>query len=346
MIVDVGPHAEPVDVTSQVLEVTGLTLDLRGQTEQDGLVEDVTFSVQRGETVALIGESGCGKTMTALAILGLLPDSVRVAAGSVVIGGRDLLGSPAQAADEARGSLIGTIFQDPMSSLNPTMTVGNQIAESRRIHLKEPKKVALRHAAELLDLVGIPNPQTRLNQFPHQFSGGMQQRAMIAAAIACEPKLLIADEPTTALDVTIQAEVLELMSRLQEQSDLGIILVTHDLGVVADVADQVVVMYAGHVVERTDVFRLFESPSHPYTAALLDSIPQSGRPHLPLEVIPGRVPPAGSFPRGCRFHPRCSYALEGTCTGDTIPLTAIAASHDTRCVRTADGSVQLRRRND
>uniref|UniRef100_UPI0013B42811 ABC transporter ATP-binding protein n=1 Tax=Nonomuraea lactucae TaxID=2249762 RepID=UPI0013B42811 len=274
-----------------VLAVEGLTLDLTGGHAQPRLVEDVTFTVPRGGSVALIGESGCGKTMTAMAVLGLLPAGVRPVAGSVRLGERELLRRGERELASVRGREIGTIFQEPMTSLNPTMTVGDQIAESRRLHLGERRGAARRRAQELLDRVGIADAGRRVDCYPHELSGGMQQRVMIAAAVACEPRLLIADEPTTALDVTIQAEILDLLDGLRRDLDMAVLLVTHDLGVVADFCEDVVVMYAGHVVERAPAATVFDAARHPYTRALLRSVPADARPRTRLAVIPGRVPP-------------------------------------------------------
>ena len=326
------PAGEPL------LAVEGLTIDLPGR--QPGLVQDVTFEVRKGRAVALIGESGCGKTLTSMAVLGLLPPAVKVSAGAIRFDGVDLLRCSARQLRQIRGGPVGMVFQEPMSSLNPTMTVGDQIAEVRRLHLKERRSVALRQARELLTRVGIPNADRRLRSYPHELSGGMQQRVMIAAAIACEPKLLIADEPTTALDVTIQAEILQLLRDLRDSLELAVLLVTHDLGVVADFCDDVVVMYAGHIAERTSVDELFYRPRHPYSSALLASVPQSGRARTKLTVIAGRVPSAGQFPGGCRFEPRCEHSVESVCR---LPQadTAVDDGHRTRCGRVASGDLIL-----
>ncbi|MDT0203928.1 ABC transporter ATP-binding protein [Nocardioides sp. AE5] len=327
--------SDPVSKTGieTVLSVEGLRLDLLGSPGQPGLVDDVSFEVRAGETVALIGESGCGKSITALAILGLLPAVVAVSAGTVLIAGEKTTGAKARRLAALRGSSVGTVFQDPMSSLNPTMTIGAQIAESRQLHLKESRKVATEKAIELLELVGIPNPRSRAAAYPFELSGGMQQRALIAAAVACEPQLLIADEPTTALDVTVQAEILELLKSIQERNGMGVLLVTHDLGVVAGVADRVVVMYAGETVEQAQTEDLFASPAHPYTRALLSSVPQTGKRLKPLPIVPGRVPPAGAFPQGCRFQDRCSYMVPSLCLDGTIPVAQVHPHHESRCLR-------------
>lgn len=321
-----------------VLSVRGLVLDFVGEPKQPALVDGVSFDVPAGRSVALIGESGCGKTLTSLAVLGLLPKRIRVAAGSITLGGVDVVRAGNRELRELRGRVIGAIFQEPMSSLDPTMTVGDQIGESRGLHLGESRRTARRKAVELLDRVGIPNAEQRARAYPHEMSGGMQQRVMVAAAIACDPAMLLADEPTTALDATVQADILQLLEDLRRDLGLGILFVTHDLGVVADFCEQVVVMYAGHVVERADTAGLFGTPRHPYTEALLGAVPQAGRARTMLNVVPGRVPPSGSLPEGCRFRPRCRYALEpcreaqhGT-TGDI---------HFTFCDRVAHGDLLL-----
>jgi oligopeptide/dipeptide ABC transporter ATP-binding protein len=305
-------------------------------------VDDVSFAVPAGGAVALIGESGCGKTVTAMAVLGLLPGGIRPVAGSVRLGDRELLGRSERELSGIRGREIGTIFQDPMTSLDPTMQVGDQIAESRRLHLGERRGTARARAGELLDKVGIPDAARRLRAYPHELSGGMQQRVMIAAAIACDPRLVIADEPTTALDVTIQAEILGLLRDLQRESGMAVLLVTHDLGVVADFCEDVVVMYAGHVVERAPVTDLFASARHPYTRALLRSVPAGGAPRTRLDVIPGRVPSAGDFPSGCRFRLRCEHAADVCATTEPVETpVAGSAARVTRCLRVASGEIEL-----
>jgi len=322
------------------LSVKGLTVDLRGADSQPGLVEDVSFDVFPEKTLALIGESGCGKTMTAMAILGLLPPMIHVAGGSVMYDGRDLVTMSAKELREVRGAEVSMIFQDPMSSLNPTMKVGEQIIEARRLHLSEPRSASAKRALELLDQVGIPNPAQRVDAYPFELSGGMQQRVMIAMAIACDPKVLIADEPTTALDVTIQAEILELMSSLQSELGMGILLVTHDLGVVADFADDVAVMYAGHLAEYGTVREVFHRPQHPYAEGLLNSMPQGAVARSRLAVIPGRVPMAGQFPDGCRFHARCPYATDH-CLAADLDTLEVKLDHFSRCVLVQQNTLQL-----
>ena len=323
-----------------LLDVRGLTIDLVGAaSSQSGLIEDVSFSVPRHGAVALIGESGCGKSLTAMSMLGLLPDAARVVGGSAMFGDVDLLAARPRQMRRIRGGPIGMVFQDPMSSLNPTMTVGDQIGEARRLHLGENARTARARAAELLEKVGIPNAARRVKAYPHELSGGMQQRVMIAAAIACDSKLLIADEPTTALDVTIQAEILQLLRELRQDLGLAVLLVTHDLGVVADFCTDVVVMYAGHVVERSPIEDLHRSPLHPYTQALLGAVPRSERARQLLDTIPGRVPPAGAFPEGCRFAPRCSHAIEQCLQPQRV--TKMAPGRLTMCGRVAEGAIRL-----
>lgn len=321
-----------------VLEVERLCIELSGSHAHPGLVTEVSFNVPRAGTVALIGESGCGKTMTAMSLIGLLPDGVKVAGGSIRLEGEELLGRSERELSKIRGRRIGVVFQEPMSTLDPTMSVGDQIAETRRIHLGESRRQARKRAVELLELVGIPQALRRSRQFPHEFSGGMQQRVSIAAAIACDPVLLIADEPTTALDATVQAEILELMRTLRVEKDLAVLLVTHDLGVVADFCDEVVVMYAGGVAEKAEVYDLFGRSRHPYTRALIATVPGGREPFTKLNVIPGRVPMAGHFPQGCRFAPRCDSVID-SCRH--TPVYELFRDQPTTCLReVADPQVQ------
>jgi peptide/nickel transport system ATP-binding protein len=313
-------------VREALLAVEGLRVEFATKRGWIPVVEDVGFSVSPGETVGLLGESGSGKTVSALAVMGLLPRRAgRLAAGSVVFDGKELTTLGTDAMRRVRGNEISMIFQEPMTSLNPAFSVGNQIAEAVRLHRDCSRREAWRVAIEMLDLVGIPDPDRRAKDYPHLFSGGMRQRAMIAMALACGPKLLIADEPTTALDVTIQAQVLELMRSLQQRLGMAILFVTHDLGVVADICDRVVVMYAGQVVEQASVGELFARPHHPYSDALLASMPQLGEPGAPLPVIPGQVPLPGQTPLGCRFRPRCAHAAT-ICGQQDIELTVAGTS--------------------
>jgi peptide/nickel transport system ATP-binding protein len=300
------------------LEVTGLQTYFY---TRDGIVravEDVSFHVDRGETLAIVGESGCGKSMTALSIMRLIPDPPgRIVGGRIVLDGQDLMELSEAEMRDVRGNDISMIFQEPMTSLNPVMRIGKQISEALILHQGMTKAQALARSVEMLELVKIPEPERRVKEFPHQLSGGMRQRVMIAMALACNPKVLIADEPTTALDVTIQAQILDLIVKLQEELETGVILITHDLGVVAETANRVIVMYAGRKVEEADVNTLFANPRHPYTRGLLASVPSlaivSGQDEAPqerLEEIPGIVPALHSLPEGCAFAPRCPAATD------------------------------------
>ena len=300
------------------LEVTGLQTYFY---TRDGIVravEDVSFHVDRGETLAIVGESGCGKSMTALSIMRLIPDPPgRIVGGRIVLDGQDLMELSEAEMRDVRGNDISMIFQEPMTSLNPVMRIGKQISEALILHQGMTKAHALSRSVEMLELVKIPEPERRVKEFPHQLSGGMRQRVMIAMALACNPKVLIADEPTTALDVTIQAQILDLIVKLQEDLETGVILITHDLGVVAETANRVIVMYAGRKVEEADVNTLFANPRHPYTRGLLASVPSlaivSGQDQAPqerLEEIPGIVPALHSLPEGCAFAPRCPAATD------------------------------------
>jgi oligopeptide/dipeptide ABC transporter ATP-binding protein len=269
-------------------------------------VQDVSFDIPRAKTLALVGESGCGKSVTALSILRLIPDPPgRIVAGEILLEGRSLLNLSPRQMRSIRGNEIAMIFQEPMTSLNPVFTVGSQIIEVIRLHQKKTAKEARQTAVEMLSKVGIADPHKRIDEYPHQMSGGMRQRAMIAMALSCTPKLLIADEPTTALDVTIQAQILDLLGQLQRQQQMSILLITHDLGVVAETADQVVVMYASKIAETASVEALFAQPLHPYTQWLLRSLPKMNERKDRLEVIGGSVPNPVDFPFGCKFHPRC-----------------------------------------
>jgi oligopeptide/dipeptide ABC transporter ATP-binding protein len=274
-------------------------------------VNDVSFSVAPGETLGLVGESGCGKSVTALAVMGILPRAARIASGSVRLEGRELLGLPDRQLRSVRGKEIAMIFQDPMTSLNPVLTIGRQLREAIETHLDLDRREAERRAVKLLDDVGIPSPDRRLRDYPHQFSGGMRQRVMIAMALACEPKLLIADEPTTALDVTIQAQILDLLRALVAERDTALILITHDLGVVAGMCERVHVMYAGMLVETGTADQLFASPRHPYTLGLLQSVPRldTGRQQR-LHPIAGAPRNMLSEPTSCPFAPRCRYEVD------------------------------------
>ncbi|WP_209125779.1 ABC transporter ATP-binding protein [Alkalihalobacillus sp. BA299] len=295
-------------------------------------VDGVDFEIQKGETLALVGESGSGKSITSLSIMQLIQSPPgKIVAGSIKLDGKDLLKLSEKEMTSVRGNEIGMIFQEPMTSLNPVFTIGNQIAEPLMKHKKMKKKEAYAKAVELLKLVGFPRAEAIVNEYPHQLSGGMRQRAMIAIALSCKPKLLIADEPTTALDVTIQAQILDLMIDMKEEFGSSILMITHDLGVVAETADRVIVMYGGQIVEEADVKELFTNPKHPYTVGLLNSMPQIDDDKERLEAIPGMVPPAHNFPIGCRFAPRCKHAMD-KCTNDVPELYEAGPGHKVRCV--------------
>ncbi len=317
-----------------LLEIKGLFTSFK---TRDGLVravDGIDFHVDRGEIMGLVGESGCGKSVTSLSILRLVAKPGAIDAGEILFDGQDLLKLSSEEMRKIRGDRISMIFQQPTSSLNPVWDVGHQIEEVLRIHRGMKGKAAQGRALELLRMVGIPDPERRLKAFPHEMSGGMAQRVMIAMALACEPELLIADEPTTALDVTIQAQILDLIRKLRDETGTAVILITHDLGVVAEMADRVAVMYAGEIVEETDVVSLFRNPLHPYTRGLIGSIPVVGAPTEELAVIPGNVPNLIDLPAGCRFAPRCLTRVEENVTLalDVHPeLLPVSPDHAVRC---------------
>jgi oligopeptide/dipeptide ABC transporter ATP-binding protein len=296
----------------ELLRVQGLRTYFHTRAGEIKAVDGVDLELAEGRTLGVVGESGCGKSVTALSIMRLIDPPGRVEPGSrIVFGGRDLAAAAEEELQRVRGNELSMIFQEPMTSLNPVYTVGTQIAEAVRLHRGGSQKEALDRAVEMLKLVGIPSPERRVKDYPHQMSGGMRQRVMIAMALSCDPRLLIADEPTTALDVTIQAQILELLRELRDRLGMSMMLITHDLGVVAEMADDVVVMYAGRVVERGPVAAIFESPQHPYTEALLHSIPLLGMTQAePLQMIPGVVPSPLHWPPGCRFAARCEHAFD------------------------------------
>ena len=331
MSVDAGEAVAP-----PLLEVRGLTTAFVGASGRRVVaVDGVSFSVGAGETLAVVGESGSGKSVTALSIMQLLPPGTsRIEGGSVRLRGRNLTTLSDDEMREVRGKDIGMIFQEPMTSLNPVHTIGAQIAEVVERHEGADRAAAAARALEMLELVGMPEPRQRAGQYPHQLSGGMRQRVMIAMALACRPSLLIADEPTTALDVTIQAQILELMEDLQARLGMAIVFITHDLGLVAQCARRVVVMYAGQVVEAGPVEEIFARPRMPYTAGLLASIPRLGRARRgqPLPSIPGQAPALSDLPPGCRFSNRCAHADE-RCRAAQVALEAATPAHDVRCLR-------------
>jgi peptide/nickel transport system ATP-binding protein len=322
--------------TGPLLQVTDLSVDFITEHGWERVVNQVSFSVDRGETLGLVGESGSGKSVTCMALTRLIPmPPGRIAEGSVVLDGQDLVRLDDEAMNKVRGAQVANIFQEPMTSLNPAYTVGDQIAEMVRHHRDAGKKAAWDRAVEMLDRVGIPNAAKRAKDYPHQFSGGMRQRVMIAMAVSCEPKVLIADEPTTALDVTIQAQVLELITEMQEEMGMAVVFITHDLGVVAQVCDRVVVLYGGKVMEEAPIGDLYFRPAHPYTEGLLNSMPQIGPRSGRLASIPGSTPVPSALPPGCAFSPRCPYAVDA-CLGDPVPLYEVRESHTSRCVRVGE----------
>jgi peptide/nickel transport system ATP-binding protein len=321
-------------MTDHLLQVQNLRTEFATDQGVVTAVEDVSFSLKAGETVGLVGESGSGKSVTALSIMRLLKENGRVTGGSVTFDGKDLLGMSAAEMRRIRGNEISMIFQEPMTSLNPVLKIGDQLAETMILHLGMSKADAWKRAVELLDHVGIPRPAQIAADYPHRLSGGMRQRAMIAMALSCKPKLIIADEPTTALDVTIQAQILRLMRQLGKESNTAMILITHDLGVVAEMADRVVVMYAGQVVEEADVYNLFDDPKHPYTVGLMGSIPQiSSPPGDRLQSIPGSVPSLLAMPEGCRFADRCASVMpHSRTTAVELKVLDEASGHSVRCL--------------
>ncbi|GAB6125179.1 ABC transporter ATP-binding protein [Humidesulfovibrio idahonensis] len=327
--------SEPIPGGDPILDIRGLTTAFARQSGAARgaavarAVDTVSLRVRQGETLAVVGESGCGKTVLALSVLGLIPDPPgRVIEGEALYRGRDLLSMSEAELQDVRGNHIAMIFQEPMTSLNPVFRVGEQIAEGYRLHKKASRVEAAERAVEMLGLVGIPNPAARAQSYPHELSGGMRQRVMIAMALACDPDLIFADEPTTALDVTIQAQILDLMRTLQRKKGSGILLITHDLGVVAETAQHVAVMYAGQVVEQADVAELFDTPAHPYTQGLLASVPRLGVKRV-LAPIPGMVPGIFDLPEGCRFRPRCAQAF-ARCEA-APPLFRLSPTRSARC---------------
>ena len=316
---------------SRVLDVENLRISFPAPAGGRFLaVDGVSFSLERGETLALVGESGCGKSLTSLALLRLVPPPGRIESGSGIrLADADVLALEGEALRRIRGRRIGMIFQDPMTSLNPVFTVGDQIAEGVRAHFRVSRAEARERSLKLLQEVGIPDPAARLDAYPHQLSGGMRQRVMIAIALAAEPEILVADEPTTALDVTVQAQILEVLDRLRSSHGMAVLLITHDLGIVAGRADRVAVMYAGQIVEEAPTARLFSHPSHPYTQGLFASVPRITGPVRRLTPIGGSVPPPTAWPTGCRFRPRCPKAFARSET--MPPLLPVGPDHRMRC---------------
>ncbi len=320
-----------------LLDIRGLETHFFVRHQVARAVDNVSLSIASGETLGLVGESGCGKSVTAHSIIRLIPDPPgKIVAGEIIFEGRDLLKISERQMRKIRGNRISMIFQEPMTSLNPTFTVGEQVAEVVRLHQKMSNKAARERVLETFQQVGIPEPQKRLDDYPHQMSGGMRQRAMIAMALACNPRLMIADEPTTALDVTIQAQILDLMNNLKQETGAAILFITHDLGVIAEMAQNVAVMYAGKVMEYTDVNTLFAAPKHPYTVGLLESIPVLGRKtdSRRLKTISGMVPSLFNLPAGCRFNDRCPDAFDDCFHIDPAMMT-IGDNHSARCLKYA-----------
>jgi peptide/nickel transport system ATP-binding protein len=314
-----------------LLEVRDLRTRFTTDDGEFAAVDGVSFAVEAGRTLAIVGESGCGKSVTALSVMGLVPSPPgRIDGGSIRFEGRELVGAPARAMQDLRGNGIAMIFQEPMSSLNPVFTIGEQIVEGLRRHRRLTRAEATGRAIAMLQKVRIPAPEQRFHEHPHRLSGGMRQRAMIAMALACEPRLLIADEPTTALDVTIQAQILALMRTLQRETGTAVVLITHDLGVVAEVADEVLVMYAGRIVERAPVAALFDSPQHPYTVGLLGSVPRLDMQRTRLAAIDGHVPSPLRRTAGCSFAARCPFA-DARCRAEAPALREVGAQHASAC---------------
>jgi peptide/nickel transport system ATP-binding protein len=318
-------------MTQPLLSVQNLSTFFHTETGIARSVDGVSFDIGEGETLGIVGESGCGKSVTALSILRLIQPPGRIEAGSrIEFEGKDLVTLDDAAMRNIRGNRISMIFQEPMSALNPVFTVGDQVAEVARVHGKGSRRDAWNHAVEMLALTGIPSPEQRAKQYPHQLSGGMRQRVLIAMALMMKPALVIADEPTTALDVTIQAQILDLLTDLQKKLGTSILMITHDLGVIAETASRVLVMYGGEIVEEADIRVLFADAHHPYTEGLMNAMPQITQERERLNVIPGTVPPPTAWPSGCRFRDRCSYAWE-KCETEHPPLYQIGERHTSRC---------------
>ncbi|MCB8878189.1 ABC transporter ATP-binding protein [Acidisoma silvae] len=331
-------------MTQPLLEVRDLRVDFRGEMGTVSAVSGISFTVQKGETLVIVGESGSGKSVTSLAVMGLIPQPPgRIAGGEILFHARDgqthdLAKADARTMQHLRGAEIAMIFQEPMTALNPVYTIGAQIVETIRLHEPLSRRAARLRAIDMLALLGVPEPQRRFDAYPHELSGGLRQRAMIAMALACSPSLLIADEPTTALDVTVQAQILDMIARLQKELSMGVIFITHNLGVAAEIADRVLVMYAGQTVEAAPAADIFQDPRMPYTRGLLKSIPRLGmdRDAGPLPTIPGTVPNLGEMPRGCAFHPRCTHALPDPCMARRPDLEPVTERHVVRCARWRD----------
>lgn len=325
-----------------LLSVKGLTITFPVRGREVAVVDGIDFDLDAGDVLGIVGESGSGKSLTALSILRLIAKPGRIAAGSIQFNGQDLLAQSEAQMHRLRGSAISMIFQEPMSALNPVFSIGDQIMEPLQQHRGLDRRAARQEAITLLKLVEIPHAERRIDEYPHQLSGGMRQRAMIAIALACRPQLLIADEPTTALDVTIQAQILDLLRTLQRELRMAVILITHDLGVVAEFAHRAMVMYAGRIIETAPVTQLFRAPRHPYTQGLLASIPAMTGPRVALSAIPGTVPQPAQMPTGCRFAPRCRHA-QPACVGVAPMLHWIETDHQVACVLHAPAAAEAGR---
>jgi oligopeptide/dipeptide ABC transporter ATP-binding protein len=318
-------------MSTPILDVKHLTTRLKIGQNEVAVVDDLSFELHAGKILALVGESGCGKSMTALSIMRILPQPPALpSTGQLIYQGIDLLSLPEKEMRKIRGGKIAMIFQDPSSALNPVYTIGNQLLEVAELHLGLYGEAAIKRCIQALLEVGIPSPQERLDDYPHQLSGGMRQRVMIAMALMCEPDILIADEPTTALDVTIQAQIIELMRNLQKKKNMAILLITHDMGIVAEMADDVIVMYAAQGIEKGSTVQIFDAMAHPYTEGLFAARPSLQQPKEKLHPIKGAVPSPGHFPEGCRFHPRCPYVMERCRHGD-VPEFTVGDKHIAKC---------------
>ncbi len=315
-----------------LLQVRNLGVTFHLSEREVMAVRDVSFSLARGETLGLVGESGCGKSVTAFSILRLVSPPGEIISGEVIYGGRNIVAMTSEEVRSIRGKDIAMIFQEPMTSLNPVFSIGFQISESIMLHSGAAKKDARDLTIEMLGLVGIPNAEKRFDSYPHEFSGGMRQRVMIAMALSASPSVLIADEPTTALDVTIQAQILALLLEIQQKKNMSLLLITHDLGIVANIADNIAIMYAGEIVETGKTGDIFSNPGHPYTRGLFEAIPRVGETRDRLRTIPGIVPTISSIPQGCVFYPRCHLRTE-ECLSDAVVLREISPGHSVRCIK-------------
>lgn len=319
------------ETKNELLKISKLKTVIKARNGELVPVDEVDITVPPHTTVGIVGESGCGKSMTAMSIMGLLPKNIQIASGSINLNGTELTGLTQKEMRKITGDRISIIFQEPMTSLNPVITVGKQVREAITLHRNVSKEEAKKMVIDMFKSVGIPEPERRYSSYPHELSGGLRQRVMIAMAMVCEPELLIADEPTTALDVTVEAQILHLMRKLRDEKDTSILMITHNLGVVAEICDTVYVMYAGQVVEYADIYEIFKNPCHPYTEGLMGSLPTVNNKER-LKSIPGIVPKLDKFPKGCRLHDRCKYATE-RCKNEMPPLYDIGNGHLVRCFR-------------